>query len=79
MDFVFGNLPDGANEQDIKELVSHHKLTKVEFFDSHHTHSSYECLISLDISNPVVGSILEKHLNNICWKGSQISFHRLIF
>jgi len=23
--------------------------------------------------------IVEKHFNNFCWKGSRISFHRLIF
>ena len=80
MNFVLGNLPEGIEEEDIKDLVSHHRLTNLEFFNNNNVeHSPYECMISLDIKNPVAGSILESHLNNICWKGSRISFHRLIF
>jgi len=80
MDFVFGNLPNGVEEADIKHLVKRYRLIKMKFFANNHIeHSLYECVVSLDIKNPVAGNILESHLNNTCWKGSRISVHRLIF
>jgi len=80
MNFVLGNLPENVQEDDINELMGHHRLTKMEFLENHHVkHSPFECVVTLDIRDPVTGSILENHLNNHCWKGSRISCHRIIF
>ncbi len=81
MDFVIGNLPPATKEKDIKELVGdYHHPTKIEFLKNEKNHHSpYECLVSLDIKDPIAGTILADHLNNTCFKGSHISFHRLIF
>lgn len=80
MDFVFGNLPEGTGKKDIKDLTSRFNPSKIEFFNKNNKHhSNYECLVSLDLPDPIMGFCLEKHFNNFCWKGSRISFHRLIF
>ena len=80
MDFVFGNLPDGINKKDIKSLTSSFSPSNIQFMQNKYSaHSCYECLVSLELSNPVAAFCLEKQLNNFCWKGSKISFHRLIF
>ena len=81
MDFVIGNLPENATEEDIVSLVGDfHHPSKIKFLRNEpNHHSPYECLVSLDIKDPVAGSIFADHLNNTCLKGSHISFHRLIF
>ena len=80
MDFVFGNLPEGIKKKDIKKLIGSFNPSNIEFLNSQYAkHSCYECVVSLDLSNPVAGNYLEKHFNNFCWKGSRIRFHRLIY
>lgn len=81
MNFVIGNLPHGTNEEDIREFLGdYHHPTHISFLkNGEHQHSPYECLVKLDIKDPITGSILADHLNNMCWKGCHISFHRLIF
>ena len=80
MNFVLGNLPEDIQEEDIKELLGHHRLTNLKFLKNHHIkHSPFECVVALDIKDPITGSILESHLNNHCLKGNRISFHRVIF
>jgi hypothetical protein len=80
MDFVFGNLPDGIEKKDIKRLTQRFKPSEIKFLKNKYSeHSCYECMVSLELSNPVAAFCLEKQFNNFCWKGSRISFHRLIF
>ena len=80
MTFIFGNLPDGTTEKDIKDLTHHYKPSKVEFLNKNSKkHSSYECMVTLEVTNPIIGCLLEQHYNNHVWKGSNISVHRLIF
>ncbi len=81
MTFVFGNLPDNIAEADIKDLLHHYKLLKIEFFKKSvpHHHSLYECMVTVDIKDPVMGSLFEQHYNHLCWKGICINVHRLIF
>lgn len=80
MDFVFGNLPKNIDKNDIRDLTKVYKPSGIKFFkNTHIEHSSYECVVSLDISGSVAGNTIEKHLNNYCFNGSRISFHRLLF
>ncbi len=80
MDFVFGNLPHGIEKKDIKQLTQRFNPSDIRFLKNKYSeHSCYECMVSLDLPNPVTAFCLEKHFNNFCWKGSRISFHRLIF
>ncbi len=80
MTFVLGNLPDGVGEKEVKHLMHRHHPSKVEFFDkSSSRHSLYECMVTFDNLDPVTGSVLEQHYNHLCWKGTCISAHRLIF
>ena len=83
MTFVLGHLPDGANEESIRELFSHfaYVITNVTFFEKSKVccHSEYECMVKLNITNPVVGCYIQKRMNNYCWKGTRIHSHMLIF
>lgn len=80
MDFVLGNLPKNVEKNDIKKLIGHYRPSKIKFYKNEYVkHSTYECVVSLNISDPVAGSTLESHLNNFCLNGSRICVHRLIF
>lgn len=80
MDFVFGNLPDNIEKDDIKRLTKFYNPSEIKFFKNTYVkHSSYECMVSLDVSGSVAGNTIERHLNNFWLNGSRISVHRLIF
>ncbi len=80
MTLVFGNLPDGVDEKEMKSLMQRHNPSSIEFFDKTSSkHSLYECMVTFDNQDPIIGSIIEQHYNHLCWKGTCISVHRLIF
>lgn len=82
MVFVFGYLPKDIEEQDVKDLLTPFAtVSDVFFFEKSEScrASEYECMVTLDIQNRIVGSILQNRLNNYCWKGHRIHSRMLIF
>ena len=85
MVLLLGHLPLEITEEDIHQLVQKFaRVTEVTFLENieergkHHT-SDYECMVKLDISDPVVGSIIANKLNHLCWKNCSINAHMLVF
>ncbi|KAG1707591.1 Transcriptional regulatory protein YdfI [Nymphon striatum] len=77
MDFVFGNLPDDICKEDMKNLTDLYKPSQIRFLkNSHANHSSYECVVSLDVKGSITGNIIEKYFNNYYFNGTKISVHR---
>ena len=82
MVFVFGYLPKDIEEQDIRDLLnSFAPVSDVFFFEKSEScgPSEYECMVTFDIKNRIVGSVLQNRLNNYCWKGHRIHSRMLIF
>ena len=81
MTFILGYLPDGIGESDIRKLfLSFSRITKVIFLNNRQgMHSCYECMVEIDLSDKIVGSILAKKINNQMWRNSRISARMLIF
>lgn len=81
MNLALGNLPDGTKESEIRSLLKpFSKVTDIVFLKNKPgCHSCYECLVTMDIDDPVIGFIIADQLNHYCWKGSQIESHRLLF
>ena len=81
MNLALGNLPEGAKEDEIRHLLKpFSKVTDVVFLKNKSGyHSCYECLVTMDINDPVVSFFIAERLNHYCWKGRQIESHRLLF
>ena len=77
---VLGNLPNNTRKKDIRALVGHHKKCKVKFLkQTENPHSNYECMVKIDVKDPIAGSILVSQLNHLHWRGTNITAHRLLF
>ena len=81
MFFVFGNLPDRVDEEDIREFLSKFSTVEsVSFFDNgDKSHSDYECIVDLTLADPIHGMTLQRRLNKYYWKGRCIQSHMLLF
>ncbi len=81
MYFVFGNLPDRVDEEDIRKFLSKFSTVEsVSFFDhADESHSDYECMVDLKLSDRIHGVTLQRRLNKYCWKGRCIHSHMLLF
>ncbi len=84
MMLLLGHLPT-TSENDIRELLSKFStVSEVQFLgdknDTKPRHpSDYECIVKMDISNPAVGNIIANKINHLCWRGSSINAHMLVF
>ncbi len=46
MDFVFGNLPNGIDKKDIKQLTQRFNPSNIQFMKNKYSeHSYYECVV----------------------------------
>ena len=81
MFFVFGNLPDRVDEEDIREFLSNFSTVEsVSFFDNgDKSHSNYECMVDLKLTDRIHGMTLQRRLNKYYWKGRCIHSHILLF
>lgn len=78
---VLNNLPDGVEESEIKEKLF--RISGVEEIillpSSHKTSANYECLVKLDISNPIISMMLAERINKTFWLKRKISARVLLF
>lgn len=80
---VLNNLPDGVEESEIKNKLFRmsgvEEITLMPSSSASKQSSNYECIVKLDITNPIVSTILAERINKICWRQHKISARVLLF
>lgn len=81
MTFVLGYLPDDIDENDITKLFSSITgVIKVTFLEKTECkHSCYECLVEVELVDPIVGYFVAYRMNNYSWRNNKISARMLVW